>query len=94
MEKIRISEGTRQKIRIGEHFELLDFELVSLDCIFDFVSKIRVFPRSSFLGNSNMRKLAFATEHEEMGWALAAGERGRRRRNKKKKKRYGENKCK
>ena len=33
MQKIRISEGTRQKIRIGEHFELLDFELESLDCI-------------------------------------------------------------
>ena len=32
MKKIRITEGTRQKIRISEHFELLDFELVSLDC--------------------------------------------------------------
>ena len=33
MEKIRINEGTRQKIQIGELFKLLDFELVSLDCI-------------------------------------------------------------
>jgi len=32
MRKIRIAEGTGQKIRVGEHFELLDFELVSLDC--------------------------------------------------------------
>ena len=33
MEKIWISGETRQKIGIGEYFELLDFELVSLDCI-------------------------------------------------------------
>jgi len=33
MEKIQITEGTGQKIRISEHFELLDFELVSLNCI-------------------------------------------------------------
>ena len=33
IEKIRISEGTRQKIQISEYFELLDFELVGLDCI-------------------------------------------------------------
>ena len=32
MGKILINEGTRQKTRIGEYFELLDFELVSLDC--------------------------------------------------------------
>ena len=31
--KIRIGEGTSIFIRITEHFELLDFELVSFDCI-------------------------------------------------------------
>jgi len=30
--KIQISEGTRSFVRITEHFKLLDFELVSLDC--------------------------------------------------------------
>ena len=39
-EKIWISEGTRQKIQIGEHFELLDFELVSLDCTWFFSCKL------------------------------------------------------
>jgi len=34
MVKIRVTEETKQKIRISEHFELLDFELVSLDCNF------------------------------------------------------------
>ena len=33
MGKVRITEATRQKIRIGEHFELVHFELVSFDYI-------------------------------------------------------------
>jgi len=32
LKKIRITEGTRQNIRISEHFKLVNFELVSLDC--------------------------------------------------------------
>ena len=31
--KIQISEGTSFFVRITVHFELLDFELVSLDCM-------------------------------------------------------------
>ena len=50
MEKIRITEGTRQKIQISEHFELLDFELVSFHIIIIKSKQFKkpFFPRKHF----------------------------------------------
>jgi len=41
--KIWIGEGTSFTVRITEHFELLDFELVRFDCILKMEEK-KIFP--------------------------------------------------